>query len=209
MPSLQAREVKGRREASDFGYEGIAARKKMRTCRIRERRMTPWLLNRVAHLATKSCGVVVAATLREREGGRGGEIRTRDLLVPNQALYQAKLRPDVTAGGSGAHQRAGTMLVSSITATEIRGFLGIGAGGVFGPLRSHPSRRRANPHWNRKSRIPHETRRAEAAGGVARTIWPTCTRSALPSGAPAGRIGFAALIDKSFQERRLVALGNV
>ena len=25
--------------------------------------------------------------------GRGGEIRTRDLLVPNQALYQAKLHP--------------------------------------------------------------------------------------------------------------------
>ncbi len=28
------------------------------------------------------------------EGGRGGEIRTHDLLVPNQALYQAKLRPE-------------------------------------------------------------------------------------------------------------------
>ena len=27
--------------------------------------------------------------------GRGGEIRTRDLLVPNQALYQAKLHPDI------------------------------------------------------------------------------------------------------------------
>lgn len=26
--------------------------------------------------------------------GRGGGIRTPDLLVPNQALYQAKLRPD-------------------------------------------------------------------------------------------------------------------
>ncbi len=26
--------------------------------------------------------------------GRGGEIRTRDLYVPNVALYQAKLRPD-------------------------------------------------------------------------------------------------------------------
>ena len=26
--------------------------------------------------------------------GRGGEIRTHDLLVPNQALYQAKLRPE-------------------------------------------------------------------------------------------------------------------
>ena len=27
--------------------------------------------------------------------GRGGEIRTRDLYVPNVALYQAKLRPDL------------------------------------------------------------------------------------------------------------------
>ena len=26
--------------------------------------------------------------------GRGGGIRTRDLLLPKQALYQAKLRPD-------------------------------------------------------------------------------------------------------------------
>jgi hypothetical protein len=28
------------------------------------------------------------------QDGRGGEIRTHDLLVPNQALYQAKLRPE-------------------------------------------------------------------------------------------------------------------
>ena len=31
--------------------------------------------------------------------GRGGEIRTRDLLVPNQALYQAKLHPVLTGMG--------------------------------------------------------------------------------------------------------------
>jgi hypothetical protein len=31
--------------------------------------------------------------------GRGGEIRTRDLYVPNVALYQAKLRPDLFAEG--------------------------------------------------------------------------------------------------------------
>ncbi len=29
------------------------------------------------------------------KNGRGGEIRTRDLYVPNVALYQAKLRPDL------------------------------------------------------------------------------------------------------------------
>jgi hypothetical protein len=34
--------------------------------------------------------------LRE-ENGRGGEIRTHDLYVPNVALYQAKLRPDTFA----------------------------------------------------------------------------------------------------------------
>ena len=27
--------------------------------------------------------------------GRGGRIRTDDLYVPNVALYQAKLRPDI------------------------------------------------------------------------------------------------------------------
>ena len=34
-----------------------------------------------------------------RRNGRGGEIRTHDLYVPNVALYQAKLRPDLLAGG--------------------------------------------------------------------------------------------------------------
>lgn len=29
-----------------------------------------------------------------KESGRGGEIRTPDFLLPKQALYQAKLRPD-------------------------------------------------------------------------------------------------------------------
>lgn len=33
----------------------------------------------------------------ERSNGRNGGIRTLDLLVPNQAHYQAVLRPDVTA----------------------------------------------------------------------------------------------------------------
>ena len=33
----------------------------------------------------------------DRESGRGDRIRTCDLLVPNQALYQAKLRPDADA----------------------------------------------------------------------------------------------------------------
>ena len=31
------------------------------------------------------------------ENGRGGQIRTDDLYVPNVALYQAKLRPDLSA----------------------------------------------------------------------------------------------------------------
>lgn len=33
------------------------------------------------------------------ENGRDGEIRTLDLLLPKQALYQAKLRPVFTASG--------------------------------------------------------------------------------------------------------------
>ena len=32
---------------------------------------------------------------RQLGDGRGGEIRTHDLYVPNVALYQAKLRPDI------------------------------------------------------------------------------------------------------------------
>ena len=31
---------------------------------------------------------------REDENGRGGEIRTHDLLYPKQARYQATLRPE-------------------------------------------------------------------------------------------------------------------
>ena len=34
------------------------------------------------------------------QNGRGGEIRTRDLYVPNVALYQAKLRPDLDTSQS-------------------------------------------------------------------------------------------------------------
>jgi hypothetical protein len=32
------------------------------------------------------------------KNGRGGEIRTHDLLYPKQARYQATLRPDASAG---------------------------------------------------------------------------------------------------------------
>ena len=35
-----------------------------------------------------------------KENGRGGEIRTHDLLYPKQARYQATLRPD--KGGENA-----------------------------------------------------------------------------------------------------------
>jgi hypothetical protein len=41
------------------------------------------------------------------ENGRGGEIRTRDLYVPNVALYQAKLRPDFIAEGQASLLEAG------------------------------------------------------------------------------------------------------
>ena len=34
--------------------------------------------------------------VKKRENGRGDRIRTCDLVVPNHALYQAKLRPDLS-----------------------------------------------------------------------------------------------------------------
>jgi len=37
---------------------------------------------------------LVRPVLTAVANGRGGEIRTHDLYVPNVALYQAKLRPD-------------------------------------------------------------------------------------------------------------------
>jgi hypothetical protein len=41
------------------------------------------------------------------ENGRGGEIRTRDLYVPNVALYQAKLRPDFSREGRDSLRKVG------------------------------------------------------------------------------------------------------
>jgi hypothetical protein len=41
--------------------------------------------------------------------GRAGEIRTRDLLNPIQAFYQAELRPDVRGAGESGEQ---TLLAS-------------------------------------------------------------------------------------------------
>ena len=37
-----------------------------------------------------------AALTRGGKNGRGDRIRTYDLLVPNQALYQAKLHPETS-----------------------------------------------------------------------------------------------------------------
>ena len=43
-------------------------------------------------------GEEISVTLKDAiKAGRGDRIRTCDLLVPNQALYQAKLRPEVSA----------------------------------------------------------------------------------------------------------------
>ena len=47
----------------------------------------------------------LVGVVRNRKNGRGGEIRTRDLYVPNVALYQAKLRPDNICLGRGARWR--------------------------------------------------------------------------------------------------------
>ena len=52
--------------------------------------------------------------------GRGGEIRTRDLLVPNQALYQAKLHPETPAWDS---RGAGMSMVGMAGGGPIFGFV--------------------------------------------------------------------------------------
>ena len=48
------------------------------------------------------------------KNGRGGEIRTRDLLVPNQALYQAKLHP-ASEGMGRARARAVNIRIESLS----------------------------------------------------------------------------------------------
>jgi hypothetical protein len=52
----------------------------------------------VAHLRPLNAGfgaAVFSRASRSTKTGRGGRIRTDDLYVPNVALYQAKLRPDI------------------------------------------------------------------------------------------------------------------
>jgi hypothetical protein len=46
--------------------------------------------------STKPSAVTTSNNSKGRNG-RGGRIRTSDLLVPNQALYQAEPRPEVTS----------------------------------------------------------------------------------------------------------------
>ena len=59
------------------------------------------MIGRHFHAFAALAGKLINAALRvptplaaTRKNGRGGEIRTHDLYVPNVALYQAKLRPD-------------------------------------------------------------------------------------------------------------------
>ena len=57
------------------------------------------------------------AVLRKRKNGRGGQIRTDDLYVPNVALYQAKLRPDnghLRSNGSEMHGTSRLLLKGKI-----------------------------------------------------------------------------------------------
>ena len=51
------------------------------------------------------------------EDGRGGEIRTRDLLLPKQALYQAKLHPELQAP---SHTHASIVSTTSKLADVVR-----------------------------------------------------------------------------------------
>lgn len=47
------------------------------------------------------------------ENGRDGEIRTLDLLLPKQALYQAKLRPEIV------RLTAGKERVTNVTSADV------------------------------------------------------------------------------------------
>jgi hypothetical protein len=55
-------------------------------------------------------------TLEKPANGRGGGIRTHDLLVPNEARYQAAPRPDIGAtalGRTGRERKSGIFIRSS------------------------------------------------------------------------------------------------
>ena len=55
--------------------------------------------------------VAAGSRLPQLFNGRGGQIRTDDLYVPNVALYQAKLRPDIghlRSSGTEMHGRIPT-----------------------------------------------------------------------------------------------------
>ena len=51
------------------------------------------LLKDVADVADRA-GLEAVEDVSRKKNGRGGEIRTHDLLYPKQARYQATLRPD-------------------------------------------------------------------------------------------------------------------
>ena len=48
----------------------------------------------IRYLVSRLRPTIIHHRIFTAKDGRGGEIRTRDLLLPKQALYQAKLRPD-------------------------------------------------------------------------------------------------------------------
>jgi hypothetical protein len=55
--------------------------------------------------AVKSWGSRQLASFDWEKSGRGDRIRTYDLLVPNQALYQAKLHPDARRTARAFNER--------------------------------------------------------------------------------------------------------
>src|SRR4051812_34396295 len=52
------------------------------------------ILGRAMSNAFSACGPIFSLEIAKLDG-RGDRIRTCDLYVPNVALYQAKLRPDI------------------------------------------------------------------------------------------------------------------
>ena len=82
--------------AMDLGITGLPGGTRTPDPQLRRLVLYPVELRAVAgsDLGGSDSDVCLKTGLSSEGGGRGGGIRTRDLLVPNQLRYQAALRPE-------------------------------------------------------------------------------------------------------------------
>src|SRR5260370_17517746 len=81
----------------------------------------------------------------DERDGRAGEIRTRGLLVPNQALYRAKLPPALTAGEIQTDNRSSAPAASNARTARARWLYWAFSSGAISPNVLPPSRT-THPH---------------------------------------------------------------